>query len=374
MAEEKPTARASTPRRLLFASLYLAALVALAEGAAQVAHRVTHGGWLLAGYPGEEIHSAFRRHPHLVGVPRAGFARTEGDVRLSHNSLGQRGPEIARAKPPGVVRIAAVGGSTTYCAGVSDEETWPVRLGEILGPGYEVVNLGVPGYSSAENVIQTAFQLADLDVDVALFYVGWNDVRNSHVRNLDPDYANFHATHLYWSLGLFHLRTGNRSALVFYLRRALGAVFVEDPFGTVKFRPTADRLTANVDRRLLGLYRRNLASLVALARAHGSVPVLIPQVLNFEAMAGDEPGRWVPMIRERDIVPVMGAFNDALLETAARRGAASIPEVLDAGFGAGDFLDHGHFSAAGNRKFAEIVAAAVRRARTGAARPRPEGR
>jgi hypothetical protein len=41
-----------------------------------------------------------------------------------------------------------------------------------LGPGYEVINLGVPGYSTVENLIQTALILPSLNPDVAIFLCG----------------------------------------------------------------------------------------------------------------------------------------------------------------------------------------------------------
>ncbi len=337
-----------------------AIVLVLVEGTCQVAYRATQGSWLFGGSPGEEIAGAFEPHPHLVGVPRPGFSREEGGVRISHNRLGIRGPEVPQRPAPGVRRVVAVGGSTTYGVGVSDGETWPALLAEALGPGWEVLNLGVPGYSSAENVIQTALLLSDLQPEIALFYEGWNDLRNSHVADLAPDYANFHAVHLYWNLGLFRLRAGNRSALVFYLRELARALFVDDPWARVRYRPTPDRLTDAVDGRVLALYRRNLASLVALCRAQGIRPILIPQVLNADAMVGDEPGRWVPLIRERDLPVAMEAFNLALLRTARRQGAEAVAEVLDEPFAPEDFIDHGHFSARGNRRFARLLAARLR--------------
>src|SRR5690242_17704145 len=47
-------------------------------------------------------------------VPIAG--KTTGSIRI--NSLGFRSPELAVPKPIGVVRLAFLGGSTTYCAEV----------------------------------------------------------------------------------------------------------------------------------------------------------------------------------------------------------------------------------------------------------------
>src|SRR5262249_44739814 len=103
----------------------------------------------------------------------------------------------ARTDPEQLKRqivIATVGGSSTYGAFVANDDTYPDALERILGDGYAVLNHGVPGYSTAEHLIQTLFYLDSYGVkpQCAIYYVGWNDIRNAHVPNLDPGYADFH--------------------------------------------------------------------------------------------------------------------------------------------------------------------------------------
>ncbi len=114
-------------------------------------------------------------------------------VTISHNSRGLRGPEPREAnlgRP--VVKVLALGGSTTYGIGVSNGDTWPVRLGEQLGNHFEVINGGTPGYTTAENLIQTALTLQDLKPQIIIYFEGWNDARNFFVADNRPDYSNFH--------------------------------------------------------------------------------------------------------------------------------------------------------------------------------------
>lgn len=71
-------------------------------------------------------------------------------------------------------------------------ETWGDRLEQMLGADrVAVINHGVPGYSTAEHVSQTAFYEHTHGVPprCSIYYIGWNDLWNSHVRNLDPGYA-----------------------------------------------------------------------------------------------------------------------------------------------------------------------------------------
>lgn len=70
----------------------------------------------------------------------------EFDVRVTTNSLGYRGKEIAFDKKPGTKRILVLGDSFTFGVGIRDEETYPYQLEQVLKEkGYsnaEVVNAG----------------------------------------------------------------------------------------------------------------------------------------------------------------------------------------------------------------------------------------
>jgi lysophospholipase L1-like esterase len=78
--------------------------------------------------------------------------------RIHVNRFGYRGPDVADAPGPDVIRLACLGGSNTFGWQVADDETYPHYLAEILnrdgiGAGrVEVVNAGIPGYSSFQGV------------------------------------------------------------------------------------------------------------------------------------------------------------------------------------------------------------------------------
>jgi len=97
-----------------------------------------------------------------------------------HNSLGFRGKEIVLPKPSGEFRIACLGGSTTYCAGVEDpQQTYPARLEhELQSRGYSatVINAGGCLYTSYESLINYALRYSYLDLDMIIIYHGINDM------------------------------------------------------------------------------------------------------------------------------------------------------------------------------------------------------
>jgi len=74
---------------------------------------------------------------------------------IAANSRGIRGgSEYAAGRRPGVLRIVVMGDSFTFGEGVADDETFPSRLQARLGPGVEVLNLGVHGYGHDQMLIR----------------------------------------------------------------------------------------------------------------------------------------------------------------------------------------------------------------------------
>jgi lysophospholipase L1-like esterase len=75
------------------------------------------------------------------------------------NRDGFRGPDLPHEKAPGTFRIVVLGDSVTFGLGVPTEATFPARLGAALaaesgarGPRYDVLNLGVSGYGTAQEI------------------------------------------------------------------------------------------------------------------------------------------------------------------------------------------------------------------------------
>lgn len=327
------------------------------ELACQAAYRVKAGHWLATAQ--RHFHQVmFQRHPYLAVAGQAGIAYDDKGVKLKHNDTGYRGRPPREPRPPGVVRVVALGGSTTYCTHLSEHQAWPALLQEELGPGFEVLNMGVPGYSTVENLIQTALQLSDLRPDVAVYMEGWNDVRSSHVEGLKADYSDFHGPHLIAELNLAPLQRPTRWASLYFARYFL---LPKDELPTPP-KGGPKRLTAEPDERALALYRRNLKLISALCRAQGITPLFVPQRLNDSALTG-EGGYWVPFVKDKDLPAIMRAYNAAMGEVAAAEKVRFAGDMLKQQFEAKDYADQGHFSEAGSRKVAKTLAAAIRKIR-----------
>src|SRR5205085_6492783 len=153
---------------------------------------------------------------------------TSNGVRLHHTSERTRGREPTAAELDRRTIVAVFGGSSTYDVALSEGETWADRLEQALGERFLVINHGVPGYSTVEHLIQTSFYQDKFGKRprCAIYYVGWNDIRNAHIKDLDSAYADFHLPSQVDSLRVRRIGGGNVtvSPLLTTIARTVGAL------------------------------------------------------------------------------------------------------------------------------------------------------
>lgn len=111
--------------------------------------------------------------------------------RIEMNSHGYRTHEFDVPKPPGLVRVICIGGSTTV-AGRTNEETYPAFLEAKLrarhpGLPVEVLNLGISGVTT-QHWRERLDRVLEYEPDVIVQYDGINDIYWLHFRR----YARAH--------------------------------------------------------------------------------------------------------------------------------------------------------------------------------------
>jgi len=121
--------------------------------------------------------SSLSPHYYLGHFPTPNFRRGKN----RHNALGFRGEDLDFIKPESKFRIVAIGGSTTYASDIPDYQySYPYLLEEYLHElGFdfvEVINAGVIGYTSHQNLMNVQFRALPLQPDLVIVYQGWNDV------------------------------------------------------------------------------------------------------------------------------------------------------------------------------------------------------
>src|SRR3989338_7588051 len=129
----------------------------------------------------------YERHPFLGVKLKKNIAIEKKEGKVAITSIGTRWTG-APADDQHLIRVALLGGSTTFGSMVTDEDSWAAVLQRLLGSPYAVINYGNPGYSSAESVIQMSLLIPEKNPDIVLFYGGWNDIANYHVKDLGPDF------------------------------------------------------------------------------------------------------------------------------------------------------------------------------------------
>ena len=115
------------------------------------------------------------------------------------NSYGLRSPEFQFKKNKDTYRIICLGSSVVYGRG-NDDETFPFQLEEKLnnmnlnGVTFEVINAGIPGYTSYHTSTQLLTSLIDLKPDLVISYQLFNELWYYFERNNEKmNSQNFHS-------------------------------------------------------------------------------------------------------------------------------------------------------------------------------------
>ncbi len=249
----------STQRKLLFSG---AALI-LFFGAIEISLRIIGvakpvGPAIVARSIDVDIDFPFMQPDgDLFWAPIPGFRGEFLGHSVTINSLGLRGPEVTIPKPRTKRRMLCFGDSITFGYGVGDDETYASRLDRALtARGVEVVNCGVTGFTSFQVRRLLSRVSPQLEPDVAVFCVGWNDASQRPVD--DHAYARRVSVAM-WMEGL-----SDR----WYLYRLAKGVYLRSFEHEWDEKPLGPRATPSE-------YRENLEAIVRACRSGGVTPVLI---------------------------------------------------------------------------------------------------
>jgi lysophospholipase L1-like esterase len=173
--------REGSPRKTILFQITLPILALLAvEGALRLAGFEYHNIPRYVRFGDDKYRNLGRSEGHYDFIPdkQLFWRLAPSNPRLLTNAHGFRGTEFSDAKPPGVERIIALGCSCTF--GIESSFTYTMALQQFLnrngaGRRYEVINTGVPGYSSFQGVRLLETELERYRPDILLVYFGWND-------------------------------------------------------------------------------------------------------------------------------------------------------------------------------------------------------
>jgi lysophospholipase L1-like esterase len=229
----------------------------------------------------------YKPHPYFNYLFNRDYRYTDGFK--PYNSQGFRAPEWKK-KERGTIRIAAVGGSTTYGIFSRDgKNIWPAFLEQRLNaggaPALEIINLGVTGYTSFEIIGVMAMVVPELDPDIVLINVGINDAFSANY----PDEGGGDNTRFRFSWNVRQLSEFAKFCMrKSYTLRVLGSLTMSinrylpgDLMNAMQYPTPDDRESLRNAAQASGKYfRRNLKTLVSQAKNIDAATVLFTMPLN----------------------------------------------------------------------------------------------
>lgn len=334
-------------RKLSLSLSAVVGLLLLGEALVRVRQYVRHGTF-------GRVHVLVEAEGGLW-LPPAG--RVTSGVRI--NSKSFRGPEIEEPKPPGRIRLAFLGGSTTFCAEATrNEATWPAlvtaRLAQ-LHPQleFDYVNAGIPGYTTETSLKNLVQRVKPLDPDVLVIYHASNDITfDTRLAAQGQGVYDGHADRDSWlsrlSLGWYliekNLLYKSRAAQV---KRTAGRLRLDE------------ELSQHFRERLEELIREGLsvASVVAVPTFSISARREHAPERQFEALRG--AFYYMPYMTVDSVLDAFDEYNRAIREVATSTGALLIEAAEQIPADGKHFTDAVHFTNRGCKVMAELVLRAL---------------
>ncbi len=338
----------SRPKTKLFWIAYFASLIlagtAILEGGLRWFIHVRHG------VPGKTY--GLWRYDNVLGAQHQEDAY---NTRAQTNDYGFRNVEaVIDPKPAGAVRVIAYGGSTTFCYNLSDTESWPAKLEQLLRsmrhPADQVLNAGAIMWSIGHAFARAQKDIPMLRPDLVIIQSGVNETRNAvqlAAQGVDLSSLVERGTYGAFATNLDQNRWFKRNVAVVRLfdYQVLPQLY---RWNLISQRGTGGVLLKRYDQpadpAVVHNYLEVLRRFIALVRAYGGVPVFFVQ---------SHDGRYASN-------EIRVAYSKAGAELARKLGATVIDgwQLLDEYPGPATDLFHQsgyHFSALGAERAAELL-------------------
>ena len=299
----------------------------------------------------------------------------EGDSHFTINKLGYRGPLIKDKEKE--YRILTVGGSTTECLYLDDQETWPYLIMKKLGATYDgreviVMNIGKSGHNTRDHILQLKYLIKEYEPDLIIAMVGANDMllklskrwvwKPFNESSYDPTKTFYNSPEYSWRETLTY-KFFEFLYFKFYLK-----LEPQDLAGENYIEPRLERKNAaiKIDEvpdlvPVLEDYENNLDRLIEIAKENNVTMLFATQPYLWKRRMSDEEDSALWMTTDFNgnfyetevMIKSMDKFNDRLLEVCPKNKDVlcfdlerKVPKSLEF------FYDDMHF----NEKGAELVA------------------
>ena len=255
--------------------------------------------WLASDYWREGWRSIYQPHAYRAYAFIPGkVSPPAGNVAI--NEFGFRGRAVTRAKPAGTVRIACVGGSTTYGVGATtNTHTYPAIVESTLRYEYveepfdvEVLNCGVNAYESLQVLVYLQTVIMDFDPDIVLVHTAVNDaVLMARSARFESDYSEVKQSFArpaarWWEHSPFLSLCFRRYATIgnrYWPNEREGLLAFIWKARSIDV-PSPEEARRRLDSARSWPHARNLRSIIHVVRGHGVVPVLLTMSYQPDAL------------------------------------------------------------------------------------------
>jgi GDSL-like Lipase/Acylhydrolase family len=211
----------------------------------------------------------FEAHPYLSYAPTK--------IRYVDNGIRIGDDQFSYNKPPDVIRVACLGGSTTM-------NQYPAALAKLLnrwpgGKRFEVMDFGCDAWTLMESTINYMIRVAAFAPDVVIVHHGVNDGPPRLWPDFKPDYSHFRISWRESGLPKFMQRMVACSWLGVFCMQRLGISHFDISNSTIRRVPRKD-LKRKLDEDSLRPYEHNLRMLSVLVRNNGGRLIAAPMAYS----------------------------------------------------------------------------------------------
>ncbi len=298
------------------------------------------------------------------------------EITVTRNSLGFRGPD-----PPADrsrhLSLVTIGGSTTQCFLLSEDETWPALLGKHLERSFSPVwinNAGLDGHSTYGHQVLLEDFIVPLRPHVALFLVGANDVARSSIAEWDAE--NVKSGLQFNSLKTFikslsaysEVATLSLNMYRSYIAYRAGLIHQsvdlnQQAYLDIPEEEQGKYLVENAAPEYLKAFEERLKKIVETSKKAGIKPILITQPLlvgfgkddvtgvDLARVQADDPRHTGKMYWE-----VLQAYNDVTMRVGRESRIPAIDLAKQMPKSSRYFYDFMHYTPQGAQVVADILA------------------
>lgn len=297
------------------------------------------------------------------------------EVTVTRNSLGFRGPD-----PPSdfdrYLSLVTIGGSTTQCFFLSDDQTWTAHLGQELSHNFSPVwinNAGLDGHSTHGHQVLLEDFIVPLHPKVAVFLVGANDVARGTIAEWDAENVK---SGLQFSSGKAFVKSLSAYSEVValglnmyrsYTAYQAGLIhqqidLMKQGYLDVSEEEITKDLAENANSSFLNDYHARLVNIVNTSRNAGIEPVLVTQPLLVGFGKDDVTGLDLARIKAygprqtgKMYWDVVEAYNNVVRTLGREKGVQVIDLAKEMPKSSRYFYDFIHYTPEGAQIIAEIL-------------------